>query len=253
MAGHGAIRVGTSGWIYRHWRGVFYPRDLPVKRWFTCYCKAFATVEINNTFYRLPAAEVFDEWRQQAPAGFVYAVKASRYLTHLKKLKDPADPLDHLLGRARQLGPHLGPVLYQLPPHWHCDVARLDHFSAALPSDLKHVFEFRDPSWYNDEVQALLTARGMSFCIHDLKGDPCPVWVTGPLVYLRFHGPTSVAYAGRYRLAHLRGWAEHIRRFQQAGRDVYVYFNNDDAGHAVTNAWELRELLAPEPMDEPPA
>src|SRR5262245_6153282 len=141
----GNVFVGTSGWIYKHWRGVVYPRDLPVGKWLRHYSAEFDTVEVNNSFYRLPSEKTFASWAEQVPPGFVFAVKASRYLTHLKKLREPEAPLDAFLGRARALGPHLGPVLYQLP-RWRCDVARLRHFLAALPGDLRHAVEFRDPS-----------------------------------------------------------------------------------------------------------
>ncbi len=239
--------MGTSGWIYRHWRGVVYPPKLPVKDWLRYYSSEFETVEVNNSFYRLPSESVFAAWAEQVPAGFVFAVKASRYLTHMKKLKDPEGPLDKILGRARRLGPHLGPVLYQLPPHWHCDLPRLRHFLAALPDDLLHAVEFRDPSWYVDAVREALAEYHVGFCIHDLRGAPCPEWVTGPLVYLRFHGPTERAYAGGYTRTHLRRWAKRIEAFRQSGRDVYVYFNNDDAGHAVADARTLRALLTAAP------
>ena len=248
MAKHGQVRIGTSGWIYPHWRGRFYPPDLPAQRWFPFYAEHFNTVEINNSFYRLPSAQTFDDWRRQAPPGFVYAVKASRYLTHMKKLKDPAEPLANILGRARHLGPHLGPILYQLPPRWRCDLARLRQFISHLPSGLSHVFEFRDPTWCNEEVRSLLAETGMSFCIHDMRGFACPAWVTGPLAYIRFHGPTELKYAGRYRIAHLRTWAERIRGFLRSGRDVYVYFNNDDQAYAVSNARELKRLVSSEPV-----
>src|SRR5438270_10452997 len=157
-----AVRIGCSGWQYKHWRGDFYPADLPVGRWLDFYAAHFDTVEINNSFYRLPERTVFEAWRRRAPPGFLYAVKASRYLTHMKKLKDPAEPLANILGRARQLGAHLGPILYQLPPHWHCDLARFEQFLAQLPPDLNHVFEFRDPSWCTEQARALLTQTGMS-------------------------------------------------------------------------------------------
>ena len=243
----GQIRIGTSGWIYRHRRGVFYPPDLPVGHWFAFYAKHFDTVEINNTFYRLPDVETFVDWRRQAPAGFVYAVKASRFLTHMKKLNDPEEPLARILGGARKLGRHLGPVLYQLPPHWGCNLERLRQFIALLPSALTHVFEFRDTSWFNEDVRALLTQAGIGFCIHDLRGFRCPAWVTGRAVYIRFHGSTGVAYAGRYGLPHLRRWAGQIREFRGAGHHVYVYFNNDDRGYAVENARRLRGLLEERP------
>jgi uncharacterized protein YecE (DUF72 family) len=248
VAAPGVVRIGTSGWVYRHWRGVFYPADLPTKRWFAFYTGAFDTVEINNTFYHLPPAATFDGWSRQAPPGFLYAIKASQFLTHLKKLKDPEEPLENILGRARRLGPHLGPVLYQLPPHWRCDLERLRRFVEALPRDLHYVFEFRDSSWYNDEVRGLLTETGMSFCMHDLRGGLCPDWVTGPVVHVRLHGSTQLAYAGRYDLGHLRDWAGRIRAFRKDGRAVYAYFNNDNAGHAVQNARELQDLLGVTPV-----
>jgi uncharacterized protein YecE (DUF72 family) len=232
--------------MHGHWRGVFYPRDLPAARWFEYYSRFFDTVEVNNTFYRLPAASVFAGWASQAPPGFLYAIKASRYLTHLKKLNDPAEPLANILGRAQELGPHLGPVLYQLPPHWHCNLDRLRKFLAALPGDVQHVLEFRDASWFNDDVRILLAEAGAGFCIHDLRGLACPHWATGPVVYVRFHGPTQVAYAGRYRLDDLRRWADEITGYRGAGHDVHVYFNNDDKGYAVANAQELQGLLSAE-------
>lgn len=243
MERRGQVRVGTSGWIYKHWRGVVYPAALAPRHWFAHYAVAFDTVELNNSFYRLPSADAFREWARQAPPGFIFAVKASRFLTHMKKLRDPEQPLENILGRARELGPHLGPVLYQLPPGWHANLDRLRHFLALLPTDLTHVLEFRDPSWYAPEVRDALAEFGVGFCIHDLRAQETPEWLTGPAVYVRFHGPTARAYAGRYPKAQLRSWAARIDRYRQAGHDVYVYFNNDDAGYAVTNARELREML----------
>jgi uncharacterized protein YecE (DUF72 family) len=237
------VRIGTSGWIYRDWRGLFYPEDLPVRLWLDYYGKHFDTVEVNNSFYRLPGPEVFHAWRRQAPPGFVYAVKASRYLTHRRKLKEPEGPLENILGNARELGPKLGAILFQLPPRWRCNVGRLREFVALLPRDLTHVFEFRDPSWYNEEVRDVLAESGMSFCIHDMRGSAAPHWVTGPLAYLRFHGPTATASHGRYTKPQLRRWADTIRTFLGDGHDVASYFNNDVGGHAVTNARQLREML----------
>jgi len=251
MTKPGQVRIGTSGWIYRHWRGVFYPPVLPTSRWFAHYAQHFDTVEINNTFYRLPSEEAFDTWRRQAPPGFVYAIKASRYLTHRKKLKDAAEPLQNLLGRARRLGPHLGPILYQLPPHWRADPGRLREFLALLPRDLRHVFEFRDPTWCDEAIRALLSEARVGTCLHDMHGFDCPAWVTGRVVYVRFHGPSAVKYAGSYAAAHLRTWAERLRAFQESGHDVYAYFNNDEGGHAVANARELRRLVAAVPAAAP--
>ena len=251
MNANGRIRIGTSGWIYRHWRGVFYPRELPVKRWFAFYAEHFDTVEINNTFYRLPSESAFAAWRKQAPNDFLYAIKASRFLTHMKKLRDAQAPLANVLGRARRLGPRLGPILYQLPPRWHADAARLRQFIELLPANLNHVFEFRNPSWCNDEIRELLTAAGMSYCVHDMRGFECPRWLTGPVGYVRFHGPAEPKYSGRYSESHLGAWAEQIQQWSADGHDVYVYFNNDAQGHAVTNARELLTLVGATPALSP--
>lgn len=234
--------VGTSGWAYKHWRGVFYPGDLPQAHWFAYYAERLDTVEINNTFYRLPEAATFREWGEQAPPGFVYAVKASRYLTHMKKLKDAAQPLARLLERARALGGHLGPILYQLPPNWHQDLARLEAFLRLLPAEELHAFEFRHPSWFSDETFALLDRHGAGYCVVDLEGLEAPIRVTGRLAYVRLHGPGR-AYEGSYPEEALAAWAARVRKFVAGGHAAYVYFNNDAHGYAVQNALRLREML----------
>ena len=234
--------VGTSGWVYPHWQGLFYPPDLPQTRWFAAYARHFDTVEINTSFYRLPAEGTFDRWREQAPAGFVYAVKANRYLTHVKRLKDAAEGLERFLSRARRLGDRLGPVLWQLPPHWGADPARLAAFAALLPHDLAHAFEFRDPRWLVGPVQEVLERFGLALCIFDMPGLACPTWITGRIVYLRFHGHDQV-YGGRYGPERLRPWAGRIRDWLAAGRTVYAYFNNDAMGNAVEDARTLQGLL----------
>ncbi len=235
--------VGTSGWVYPHWREVFYPKGLPQARWFEFYAARLGTVEINNTFYRLPEAATFGQWAAQAPPGFVYAVKASRYMTHLKKLKDAADPLARFVERARALGTHLGPILYQLPPNWHQNLPRLEAFLALLPGDLLHAFEFRHPSWLSDEAFTLLDRYGAGFCVMDLPGLETPVRATGRLAYVRFHGPGR-AYEGSYSEEELRAWARRIRGLLRGGRPAYVYFNNDAHGYAVQNALRLQEMLS---------
>jgi len=253
MSKAGKIRIGTSGWVYKHWRHLFYPEKLPARLWFGYYQRSFNTVEVNYSFYRLPPAETFMNWERQAAPGFLYAVKASRFLTHHKKLTDPQEPLDNILTRVRLLGSHHGPILYQLPPRWRCDAQRLRDFIEMLPNDLFHVFEFRDPSWYCDEVERLLARNRMSLCIHDSRAAPSPLWVTGPIVYLRFHGPVDPIHAGRYPRAQLAGWAERIDSMRQSGHDVYVYFNNDAGGHAVTNARELQAMLGVTQDNQAPA
>ena len=242
MSTTGHARIGCSGWQYKHWRGDFYRADLPLKRWFEHYASVFDTVEINNTFYRLPEAKTFADWGKHAPPRFLFAVKASRFLTHMKKLKDPEEPIERLFSRMRALKRHLGPVLYQLPPGWKLDRSRLEHFLQALPRDARHVIEFRDPSWYADEVFELLERHRIALCLHDMRGSATGRSRVGPFVYVRFHG-ASGRYAGDYPHERLRGWAEWLRAQLAAGADVYAYFNNDVGGHAPRNAVTLRRLV----------
>jgi uncharacterized protein YecE (DUF72 family) len=240
--GAAEARVGCSGWQYKHWRGAFYPADTPQTRWFDYYASCFDTVEINNTFYRLPEAAAFASWRARAPKGFLYAVKASRFLTHMKKLKDPVDPLDRLFSRARLLGGTLGPVLYQLPPRWSLDFDRLEVFVRALPKRRRHAIEFRDPSWYTREVFALLDRYHVALCLHDMAGSATGRLAHGPFVYVRFHGPQK--YNGRYPDEVLASWADWLSAQLKEGRPVYAYFNNDIGAHAPRDAVRLRHLLA---------
>jgi uncharacterized protein YecE (DUF72 family) len=235
------IRIGTSGWVYPHWRGLFYPPGLRQKDWFAYYARHFGTVEINNSFYRLPAPAVFEKWRAQAPPGFVYAVKASRFITHVKKLIDPGEPLQAFCAGAALLRETLGPVLYQLPPNWAPDIPRFRRFLEALPKGYAHVIEFRDARWLTDEVLDLLEGRGVSHCIHDRYGLDIPLRVTASPVYVRFHGDT--APAGDYTSEQLETWAERIRGWTADSLDVYAYFNNDWEGYAVKNAEALRKII----------
>jgi uncharacterized protein YecE (DUF72 family) len=236
------IRVGCSGWIYKHWRGAFYPQDMAVKRWFAFYAEHFDTVEINNSFYRLPKPETFDIWREQAPPDFRYAVKANRFLTQAKKLKDCAEPLARMMAPVRHLGEKLGPVLYQLPPRFRINLDRLESFLALLPSDIVSVFEFREPSWYSDETLALLDRYGAAFCIHDMPGLVSPRWVSGTAVYLRFHGGQG-KYWGRYSDSALLEWADWMTDQAKSGRAVWAYFNNDTEAHAIDDALTLKAML----------
>lgn len=237
-----AARIGTSGWSYDHWRGVFYPPELAHEDWFAHYARHFDTVEINNSFYRLPDEDTIAHWRDAAPAGFLYAVKANRYLTHVKRLNDCAEALERFIQRVRGLGERLGPILYQLPPRWRARPDRLADFCARLPGDLDHVFEFRDPGWYIDPVRDALADRGASFCIHDHGGLDCPDWVTGRIVYYRFHGAPD-RRAGRYDDDALAHAADAIGRHLADGRPVFAYFNNDAEGAALDNARTLREMV----------
>jgi uncharacterized protein YecE (DUF72 family) len=239
----GRFFAGTSGWSYNHWRGLFYPADLPQREWFTHYSRHFPTVEINYTFYRLPAAKTFVRWRDQSPSGFTYALKAPRSITHLKKLRDCSDLLEVFLERARLLGDKLGPILYQLPPNWKCDASRLGDFLGIVPEDLVQVFEFRDQSWYCDRVLGLLAESNVGFCYSSLPGLACPLVSTGRILYARMHG-IGVKYGGCYTRGQLKDLAGRLQNFVNLGYDVFVYFNNDAQAYAVENAYDLRLLVA---------
>jgi len=236
------IRVGCSGWNYRHWRGDFYPAGLAVKRWFAHYAAVFDTVEINNTFYRLPPRATFAAWREQAPPGFRYAVKANRFLTQAKKLKDCADPVARMFAAVEALGGTTGPILYQLPPRFRINLERLADFLALLPSGYDHVFEFRDASWYVEETYGLLERHRASLCAHDLPGLASPRHAVGPIAYVRFHGGTG-KYVGRYSEAALAEWSEWLAEQARQGRGIWAYFNNDIGGAAIPDALALRAML----------
>jgi uncharacterized protein YecE (DUF72 family) len=238
----GRARVGCSGWQYKHWRGQFYPAELPQTRWFEHYASVFDTVEINNSFYRLPERATFASWARRAPSGFEFAVKASRFLTHMKKLKDPEEPIDRLFSRMRALGTHLGPVLYQLPPGWKVDRERFRVFLEALPRPARHVVEFRDPSWYEPGIAELMGRYRVALCLHDMPGAATGRDAAGPFVYARFHGAAS-KYGGSYSDQRLEGWAAWLNARRVEGCDVYAYFNNDVGGHAPRNALTLRRML----------
>ena len=237
------IRIGCSGWNYRHWRERFYPKGLPQRRWFGFYAEHFDTVEINNSFYMLPKTETLDKWRAQAPPGFCYAVKANRFLTQAKKLKDCEEPLERMMPLFRRLGPALGPVLYQLPPRLKLNLERLESFLGLVPKDVTNVFEFRDPSWYVPETYALLDRHDAGFCVHDMAGSASERLATGPIAYVRFHGGAR-KYWGRYSEESLLSWTDWIVGQAKAGRTVWCYFNNDIDAHAIGDAMTLKAMVA---------
>jgi uncharacterized protein YecE (DUF72 family) len=241
------FHVGTSGWVYRHWRGTFYPRELPQKRWFQYYASQFDTVEINNTFYRMPGETAMIRWREQAPPGFVYAVKASRFLTHVKRLREPREPLHKILDNAALLGEHLGPILVQFPESFHksdLNFERLRLFVDLVPPRPDFVLEFRHPGWFADDVYGLMAGKRIALCIVSDPAWPTDFQVTGDIVYVRFHGPKDARYHGRYPLSEIEEWVDRIRSLI-GPRQAYVYFNNDWNAHAVENAREFRTLIAP--------
>jgi uncharacterized protein YecE (DUF72 family) len=236
------IRIGTSGWYYDHWRDVFYPAGLAKSRWFEHYARHFDTVEINNTFYHLPKEQTIQRWQEIAPAGFLYAVKANRYITHVKQLKDATEPFERFFERVDLLKGKLGPILYQLPPSLHKDLDRLARFIKLLPKRRTAVFEFRHKSWYTDDTFERLRKLGVGFCIHDMPGNKSPRVVTSDVIYVRFHGTTG-RYAGNYPKSVLQGWADWLNDQAPKARAIYAYFNNDIHGHAIKNAKQLKKLM----------
>jgi uncharacterized protein YecE (DUF72 family) len=236
------IRIGTSGWSYAHWQPTFYPAGLPRTRWLEFYSGRFSTVEINGTFYKTPKRATLISWREAVPADFTFAVKASRQITHMHKLKSPRGTVAPFLKRIAVLGERLGPILFQLPPRWRVDAERLRGLLRALSSDFRYAFEFRDPSWIEPAVLDLLEQHGAAFCIYELDHYLAPQAVTADFVYVRLHGP-GAAYRGSYMPATLAAWARRCRAWQTEGRAVYCYFDNDENGYAAKNAASLGSRL----------
>ncbi|TVP82690.1 DUF72 domain-containing protein [Thioalkalivibrio sp.] len=239
---HGRFFIGTSGWSYDHWEGPFYPDGLSADERLEYYAARFNSVEINRSFYSLPDEQTLRSWRTQVPAGFRFAAKASRYITHMKKLKDPQEGVVRLLSRMRVLGSALGPVLFQLPPRWRFNADRLESFLECLADDLRYSFEFRDHSWLNKASYSLLARHRAAFCIYDLDGFVSPREVTTDFVYVRLHGPDG-PYQGCYDRQALSGWAGALSTWSRQGLDVYCYFDNDQHGYAAHNAATLRDML----------
>jgi uncharacterized protein YecE (DUF72 family) len=234
------IRIGTSGWYYDHWKERFYPAGLAKNKWLEHYAQHFDTVEINNTFYHLPRQQTVQRWHKLAPKHFLYAVKANRYITHIKKLKDASEPLQRFFDRISLLNDNLGPILYQLPPRLHKDLDLLKSFIELLPRQRTAVFEFRHNSWYTDDTFELLDKLNAAFCIHDMPGEQSPRQVTADIVYFRCHG-TAGKYSGGYRDATLQKRADWLKSQSENVRGIYVYFNNDVQGHAIKNAKTLKQ------------
>jgi uncharacterized protein YecE (DUF72 family) len=231
--------------MYKDWRGIVYPAELPMRRWFAYYTSLFDTVEINNTFYRLPPPSTVEGWAAQAPEGFLYSLKLGQFGSHRMKLRDAASWLPNHLDRAERLGASLGPTLVQLPPRWKCNPARLDEFLTVAPKSMRWAVELREPSWLNDEVFAVLREHRTALCIHDLLPDH-PWELTTDWTYVRFHGPNALerAYWGRYGARRLAPVADLLQGWLGAGKDVYAYFNNDYEGYAVKDARWLADRLS---------
>jgi uncharacterized protein YecE (DUF72 family) len=225
------VLIGTSGWHYKHWRGGLYPAPLPVREWLTYYAERFATVEINNAFYRLPEASSFANWAVSLPEDFVVAVKASRYLTHVRRLHEPEEPVHRLMERASSLGAKLGPVLLQLPPSLRLDADGLAAALAAFPRQSRVAVEFRHPSWFVPPVRALLERAGAACCLADRAGPTTPLWRTSDWGYVRFHHGRSRP-PSCYGQDALDSWGRRLAELWPSTADVFAYFNNDGYGCA---------------------
>ncbi|MEN3002436.1 MAG: DUF72 domain-containing protein [Armatimonadota bacterium] len=234
--------IGTSGWSYKHWMGRFYPVDLPREKWLEFYCQHFPTVEINSTFYRLPQERMVKGWFQRTPDGFRFAVKMSRHVTHLLRLRDCSDAVSNWWARVQHLRHKLSVTLVQLPPSLHADPPLLRDFLALLPTNIRTAVEFRHESWHSETVYQLLQEAGAALCIISHPTLP-PHWVvTAPFVYVRMHGSAKRADSC-YTAEELAEWAEHLLRLDPAVREVFVYFNNDFNAYAVTNAKQLSAMV----------
>ena len=240
------LNIGCSGFLYDHWKGPFYPEDLPKKRWFDYYCARFSTVEFNVTFYRLPDKETFNKWYQETPPGFVFSLKGSKFITHVKKLKASTEPVDVFFSRALALKEKLGAVLWQLPPGLKADPPRLAEFLEMLrPYGTRNVFEFREAAWLSKKVISLLEKENACLCMADLPKFLSDLPVTADFIYIRRHGKSG-GDAASYSAEELKADAVRIRKYLKQGKDVFVYFNNDASGYGPRNALELMGMLKKE-------
>ncbi len=238
----GNVYIGTSGWSYDHWKGTFYPEGVKKRDFLSCYAERLSSVEVNNTFYSMPSEKTLASWKKTVSRDFVFAVKASRYLTHMKKLKSPEDALAAFLNGISSLSARTHVVLFQLPPRWKPDVDRLRDFLYLLPDTYRYAFEFRDERWFTDTVYSLLNKKNAAFCIYDIDRRQSPREVTADFIYIRLHGPED-KYQGLYNKEDLEEWVGAINTWTQNGHDVYCYFDNDQNGYAVRNAIELSSLI----------
>jgi uncharacterized protein YecE (DUF72 family) len=237
------IRIGTSGYHYKHWVGRYYPAGSKPGEMLSYYLRDFDTVELNNTFYQLPNETTFEASRKGTPHHFLFAVKGSRFISHMIKLKDPERGLVNFLPRAERLRWKLGPILWQLPPRWNLNVERLETFLSLLPRKHRYTFELRNQTWMTDEVYALLRRYNAAFCIYELAGYQSPIEITADWIYIRLHGPTELKYQGSYSDEQLAAWAGRIRKWARSMKAIYVYFDNDDSAYAVQNALTLKRML----------
>jgi uncharacterized protein YecE (DUF72 family) len=236
------IHIGCSGWHYKHWLGKFYPANLPTSKMLAFYSERFDTVEINNTFYALPQEKSVQRWREIPPENFCFAVKASRYITHVKKLNDPIEAVEKFFPIVENLQEKLGPILFQFPPNWKLNLERLQNFLPLLPKNHAYAFEFRHPTWYTAAVYRTLQDFNVAFCIYDRNLVETPLEITAKHVYVRLHS-SGPQYAGNYQHQHLVTWANRIKEWKKQGLDVWFYFNNDWKGFAIDNALEIKKMV----------
>jgi uncharacterized protein YecE (DUF72 family) len=239
--------VGTSGWSYRSWRGPFFSKDLPLAKHLEFYATRFPTTELNGVFYRTPTVEAVRSWAERTPRDFVFAWKASKFITHWKRLSDNSrNSLDLMESRLRLLGDKAGPVLFQLPPHFQKNRERLASFIKLLRKKRPYAFEFRHPSWYDDDILDVLRDNDIALCISDHHDAPSPWTATAQHVYVRGHGPTG-RYRGHYSPQTLALWARRLRALRRKHRMIYVYFDNDQKSAAPRDAERLMEILGRKP------
>jgi uncharacterized protein YecE (DUF72 family) len=238
-----SIHIGTSGWHYKHWVGRFYPAEMKTKEFLSFFVQHFKTVELNNSFYHLPLKQTFKNWYKATPANFVFSVKASRYITHIKRLNSPAETILLFFKSITPLKEKLGVVLFQLPPRWKSNPQRLELFLNECPRKYRYAFEFRDPSWFNKEIYAILKKYNAAFCMYDFNGLLSPPIVTADFIYIRFHGPDG-KYRGKYGDPFLKRWAKNFMRWRKQGvKDIYCYFDNDDSAYATEDALKLEKFV----------
>lgn len=236
------IYIGTSGWSYDHWKENFYPKGLPSKKWLKFYGEHFPTVEINNTFYRMPSENAVKNWHDETPDNFLFSIKASRYITHIKRLNDCESSAKFLLSVITKLKNKLGPILIQLPPSFKINKERLQEFIRWLDSDHRYVFEFRHPTWYCDEIYEIMQKHNLALCITDLNGVNSPEVITADFTYMRLHGPHK-AYVGSYGKEGLKNWKKKIEKWNETA-SVYCYFDNDEKGYAIQDAANLKKIFS---------
>ncbi|GAB6282830.1 MAG: DUF72 domain-containing protein [Ignavibacterium sp.] len=237
------FHIGTSGWNYPHWKGLFYPDDLSQTKWLQFYASKFSTVELNSTFYHLPKEKTYENWKNKVSKNFIFSVKASRFITHIKKLNNVEENLKIFLDGVKLLKEKLGPILFQLPPNFKYDLERLNNFINFLPKKYFYTFEFRDKSWWNDEIYTLLKKNNCAFCIFELDELLSPKEITTDFIYVRLHGHKK-RYGGDYGLELLNQWAEFFIKQMNSNKNIYCYFDNDENAYAIKNAGELITILS---------